>query len=146
MFPGDALVMWMLALEYFHVLFPLKVRSHLSESELPHATEKNGNKYLRTCSTHGRNEKCKRRFYVKNFNCRWERNVKRYVWTRKTWQCGMDPCILKRSFMAASGEHVTKKTEFHKLTGSFDQHQSYHFLKKPCVYHLHNVSRFRIEL
>lgn len=44
----------------------LKVRSYLSGSELSQATKKSGNKYLRTCSTHGGNEKCNRRFYVKN--------------------------------------------------------------------------------
>jgi len=38
------------------------------------------------------------------------------------------------------------KTEFHKPTGSFGQHQSYRLLKNPRVYHLHNVSRFHIEL
>jgi hypothetical protein len=30
-----------LALEYLHVIFPLKVRSHPAESELPYATEIN---------------------------------------------------------------------------------------------------------
>ena len=54
------------ALGYFHVIFPLNVRSHFSGSELPQATEKNGNKYHRTCSTNGRIEKCNIRFCVKN--------------------------------------------------------------------------------
>jgi len=31
----------MLALRYLHVIFPLKVRSHLAESEVPYANEIN---------------------------------------------------------------------------------------------------------
>jgi hypothetical protein len=33
----------MLELGYLHVVFPLKLRSHLSKAELPHATKMNGN-------------------------------------------------------------------------------------------------------
>jgi hypothetical protein len=34
----------MLARGYLHVIFPLKVRSHLAETELPYATEINSRK------------------------------------------------------------------------------------------------------
>jgi hypothetical protein len=36
----------MLALGYNHVIFPLKVRSHLAKSELPRATKMIGNTLL----------------------------------------------------------------------------------------------------
>jgi hypothetical protein len=38
----------MLALDCLHVIFQLKVRSHLSKPELPHATEMNGNNSYKT--------------------------------------------------------------------------------------------------
>jgi len=47
MFFGDAVVKWMLALGHLHKKFPLRVRRHLAENELPppltgHSSEMNG--------------------------------------------------------------------------------------------------------